>query len=130
MAFSVKVKVDIDASSIINQRTKDKVAKTYAHTRLHAYCAKYVPRDSGTLNENVEINEDALTYKSPYAHYIYEGILYLAPNGSAWAKKGERKHSSGKPLNLSGTAHWDEAMKVADGQRLADDLTSHYKKKG
>lgn len=33
-----------------------------------------------------------------YAHYIYMGELYLAANGSAWAKKHEKKFPSGKPL--------------------------------
>lgn len=52
--------------------------RKYANTRLHAYCSQYVPGGSGgQLNVNIDVTKDFVHYKSPYAHYQWEGELYL-----------------------------------------------------
>jgi len=70
---------------------------------------KFVPKQSGQLaNARVEANE--IVYWPPYAHYQYEGILFVDPNtGSAWSKKGITKVPTGRKLDQSGQPHWDKA---------------------
>ena len=83
----------------------------------------YIPGGAGgqlaklkTYPSNHEIK-----YTSPYSHYQYTGKEMVAENGSAWAKKGEKKHYSGRDLkyHTSGTGpKWDKLML----QRRKDDL--------
>ena len=37
---------------------------------------KYVPKDTGILRENVVIENDSITYQSPYAHAQYIGEVH------------------------------------------------------
>lgn len=58
-------------------------------------------------------NSHSIKYTSPYAKYHYNGISYLTKSGSSWAKKGEKKYSSGKKMryHTSGTGpKWDKLM--------------------
>ena len=75
---------------------------------------RYVPMQTGTTKNTRTIEKDGVTYHGPHARYIYHGILMLAPNGSSWAKKGERKHSVGRPLSYHGEPtrgpYWDKRM--------------------
>ena len=57
---------------------------------------------------------DYIEWNTPYAHYIYENELYLAENGSSWAKKGEKKYLAEKSLEYhhAGTqGKWFEEAK-------------------
>lgn len=87
--------------------------KTYANTRLHAYCSPYVPMDTGYLDQTVDITPDFVHYKAPYAKKVYEG------DGVTFSKD---KH----PL---ATAHWDKAMAAAKGDQLAADITAYLKRR-
>ena len=40
---------------------------------------KYVPKDTGILRENVVIENDSITYQSPYAHAQYIGEVHGSP---------------------------------------------------
>lgn len=95
------------------QRILGEGVKTYANTRLHAYCSPYVPMDTGMLDQTVDITKDYVHYKVPYAHknYVGENLNF-----------SKDKH----PL---ATSHWDKAMAVAKGQQLADDITAYIKKR-
>lgn len=86
----------------------------------------YVPANNLVLAQNVrtyvEDGEGLVHYLSPYAHYQYEGILYVsALTGSAWARHGEHKVKAEpeKKLEYSkfrhplATSHWDHAMLAA-----------------
>lgn len=93
---------------------------------------KYMPFDTGALiSETNMLNataEAGTVYCSPdlhahaYAHYVYEGELYVDPqtdkgafynpNYGFWSRPGVAKVPSGRPLNYSkpsAVAHWDEA---------------------
>lgn len=51
---------------------------------------------------------------TPYAHYQYEGELYLTKDGRSYAQKGEQKYPTGTPLiqHAAGTTdHWFEHAK-------------------
>lgn len=81
-------------------------------------CAKemdpYVPFQSGMLKNRKVIKPDSVTYNSTYAKYQYYGKVMLAPNGSAWAKKGEHKTLTSKELTYNQApkrgAFWDKRM--------------------
>lgn len=79
------------------------------------YMDAYIPMQSGTLKNSKRYPaNNIIEYLSPYAHYMYMGELYLAPNGSSWAKKGEKKVATGKKLNYAQSpkrgANWDKRM--------------------
>ena len=61
----------------------------------------YVPHEKGRLEKAIiRNNGHQIVYKKPYARYLWHGKLMLAPNGSSWAKKGEKKHVVDKDLNF------------------------------
>lgn len=57
---------------------------------------KYCPIDNGLLRSSVESNSDLkngiIVWDTPYAQYLYYGVLMVGANGSSWAKAGEKKH--------------------------------------
>lgn len=113
------MKISVKEITLANQqKTVQRIlgdgVKVYANTRLHAYCSPYVPMDTGMLDQTVDITKDYVHYKVPYARRIYEG-------------DGLNFSTDKHPL---ATAHWDKAMAVAKGQKLADDITAYIKKKG
>lgn len=84
----------------------------------------YVPAKNLVLAQKVRITTEGehgvVEYNSPYAHYQYEGELYVSSvTGSPWAGSGEHKVPAGKKLQQDtfrhplATDHWDEAMMVA-----------------
>lgn len=95
----------------------------YFQNLCYRYMDKYVPRDEGNLRRNVDLsNPNYIIYNSPYAHYIYTGILYVDPiTGSSWAKKGVKKIPTGIPLryHTPGTGkYWDKTMWSAEGKDI------------
>ena len=57
----------------------------------------------------------------------------LAKNGSSWAKKGEKKHYTGKKLkyHTAGTGdHWDKRMLQKRKDDLVKDLENYIKTGG
>lgn len=84
----------------------------------------YVPARNLVLAQNVrtyvEDQAGMVHYRSPYAHYQYEGILYVSSvTGSPWASAGEHKIPTGRKLTYGKTrhplaaSHWDKAMLTA-----------------
>lgn len=85
------------------------------------YMSDYMPRrQAGELEHKMVmatvIGSGEIDTPGPYAHYLYEGILYVSPTtGSAWAKKNEIKVPTGKELTYAGAPmrgkKWLERMK-------------------
>lgn len=84
----------------------------------------YVPALNMGLSQNVrtyvENGNGIVHYISPYANYQYKGVLMVSRlTGSPWAKAGESKVTTGKPLKYNKSRHplatseWDKAMKAA-----------------
>lgn len=89
--------------------------------------AKFVPFRNGRLSNGVQIHGGTIVYPGPYAHYLYEGVVYVDPVTHAagfltkdgWkSRKGVRKVKTHRPLDI-GTAehkdaqsHWFEASKA------------------
>ena len=107
----------------------------YANTRLHAYCSPYVPMDSGHLDQTVNITPEYVHYKSPYAHFQYEGKVFVDDRGSTYAKRSTSKHATSRDLQYStdkhplATSHWDRAAMAAKGDQLAADIGAYIKRK-
>lgn len=95
------------------------------------YMKKYVPGgESSSLNEHVYLGTDYITYPHPYAHYQWEGELYVDPDtGSSWARKGTEKVPTGKMLNHDvGFSHWDEKMVEVEMKNIEDSVTDYVKR--
>lgn len=62
--------------------------------------------NSGTLERTLhykihpEERRALIAVDMPYARYLNYGKLWVAQNGSAWAKKNERKHPTNRNLNF------------------------------
>lgn len=105
------------------------------------YMDNYVPYSEGNLRKNLDMsNPTQIVYESPYAHYQYEGLLWVMENGKGayyspdygfWSKKP--KHKTDIPLHYhtAGTGdHWDERMKSAEMDNLVKDLQKFVDKGG
>lgn len=72
------------------------------------YMGPYMPRrQAGELEHKMVmdtvIGSGEVRISGPYAHYLYEGILYVSPTtGSAWAKENEIKVPTSKELTYAG----------------------------
>ena len=102
--------------------------------KIHEYLAEvfkpYVPTNEtptedeaahslGHLVDRVEISAEKIVYPGPYAHYVYEGIIYgpnipifdSAGNIVAWrSPKDSKKHPTGYAMdytNPQATRLWD-----------------------
>lgn len=117
-------------------RIFDEDTKLYLHTRLHVYCSPYVPMDSGTLDQTVEITPEYVHYKSPYAHFQWEGNVFVDDRGSPYARRNASKHATDRELHYSldqhplATAHWEQAMMAAKGDALCADVTAYLRERG
>ncbi len=131
----MSIKVEIYSPGQTVKRIFNKDVMKYAHTRLHAYCSPYVPMDSGTLDQKVNITEEYVHYKSPYAHFQWAGKVFVDDRGSTYAKRSTSKHPTSRKLKYStdkhplATSHWEQAMAVAKGEQLASDIEDYIKRK-
>lgn len=104
----------------------------FAANEYHRLLTPYVPMESGELSETVSIKGGDLNgeieYTSPHAHYIYEGKAmgpsFYAEGFGFWSPPGEKKHYTGKMLNISksnhplASTHWDEAAEPTQKPKL------------
>lgn len=110
----------------------------YFQDTCYRYMDKYVPRDDGNLGRNVDLSDPTkIVYESPYAHYQYEGKLYVMDNGKGayyspeygfWSKKGVAKQPTNIDLvyHTAGTGHhWDERMKSAEMDDVIDKVQKY-----
>lgn len=88
----------------------------------------YVPMETGTTKNTRVIEPDGVTYMGPHTRYIYHGMLMVAPSGSAWAREGERKHLTDKPLSFHGAPirgpFWDVRMWADKGTDICRRLAN------
>lgn len=112
------VDIKIDTKRIEGNFRKAQAALNIA---VRDDCEPLVPHLNGGLRGsfrfgNGDVHSDFVEWIAPYSHYMYEGELYLAANGSSWAKKHEKKFPADKPLhyhpkNSGTTDHWFEKAK-------------------
>lgn len=132
--MSLTIKWNKSPDQIMGRIFDDKTM-IYAHTRLHAYCSDYVPMDSGMLDQTVDITPECVHYKSPYAHFQWEGVVFVDDRGSTYALPDHSKHATGAPLKYSpdhhplATSHWEQAAMAAHRDDLVHDIEDHLKRK-
>lgn len=95
--MSVNIVVDINANEISGRVTAAVDRSIPALTQQMLKDSNfYCPMDQGTLRNSALIASDSdggkITWNTPYARYLYYGVLMVGENGSAWAKPGEKKH--------------------------------------
>lgn len=126
----MKLRIDLNEPQILKKVTSDKLGLLVSH-EWKRFINPYTPRDTGLLEQNVTELPFALHYKEPYAHYQYEGIVYVDPEYQVgafynpqygfWSRQGVKKVPSERPLqyqknNPYATDHWD--VKAAQAGQL------------
>lgn len=102
-------------------------AQKLLNMQVVADCDQYVPFQQGALRGSVQFPDGIyggeIEYATPYAHYQYQGELYLTKSGSPYAEKGEKKYPTGVPLvqHTAGTAsQWFEEAKRTHREQWID----------
>lgn len=120
------------------EKTGGKKGRLFLANEAKKLMDPYVPAKNLALAQNTRIlaegEHGVVEYNSPYAHYQYEGELYVDPKTGKgaftdgerfWSRAGVAKIPSGKKLEYDtfrhplATDHWDEAMMVARKADLA-----------
>lgn len=109
-----------------------KEAQKKLNMQVAADCDIHIPFQQGALRGSIdyphgiyggEISWGGASHGVPYAHYQYEGELYLTEDGRSWANKNERKFPTGIPLiqHTPGTSdHWFERAKEQNLNQWVD----------
>lgn len=133
--FTVKVKIN-STNKILKDHGLDQDGRAIRFLRDDAdrLMNPYIPMDNGMLRRNKSYpSNHEIKYISPYAKYQYYGKLMLAKNGSAWAKKGEKKVTTSRNLkyHTSGTGpKWDKLMLQRHKNDLVKDVENYIKSGG
>ncbi len=106
------------------------------------YCDPYLPFDSGMLRDSgitsTKIGSGQVVWDTPYAHYLYEGILYVDPytgkgaffdeNYGFWSRPNTQKVPSDRELLYHGGGlqgkKWAERMWADHGEDIIREATA------
>lgn len=127
--MSVKVTFDINACAARVRAASSEALKT-VKGRILDNCNEFCPLDQGTLRDSSESHSHVMEYfgeaeirliwATPYARYLYYGLLMVdSKTGSAWAREGDRKVLTSKPLKYSENAAsklWCEKARAEYGE--------------
>ncbi len=133
MKFTVK-HINIDPNKIVRSRNFSK-ADQYMAQRVKAFCDPYVPMKSGHLKNSAEVGKNYVRYLGPYARFQYGGFVMVGiRSGSPWARRGEKKRLTSRPLQYSGGgqrgAKWDRRMMAERGAELRRDVENFVRNGG
>lgn len=115
-----------------------RVQKFFTQT-CYKHMEKYIPYDEGNLYRNVDIDATTITFKSPYAHYMYKGEVMgpnipIKENGVivGWfSPKGKPKHYTGKSISYRrGGPYWDKKMVSAEMQDIVKEVQDYINRGG
>lgn len=119
MNLKINVKID-DANKIIKKHGLDDDGDVteFARGTVDRFMDEYIPYAAGSGTHLKELKQypdkKTIKYVSPYSHYHFKGELMLAPNGSSFAKEGEKKHYTGISMKYQGAPkrgpEWDKRM--------------------
>lgn len=106
-------------------------------TTWHRYFSKYTPMQNGILRDDVDFEPFKVIYKAPYAHYQWEGKLYVSPStGSPWARPGEVKVRTERNLEYSteqnplATSHWEKKAYEAFRYSVSNQVSEFIRRQG
>lgn len=135
---------DIIPSKIAAEVVDDR-ARLFCNQQFYKLISDFTPRYNGTLMTNVNITSQYVHYKSPYAHYMYTGKLYVDPitgkgcfynpdTGEMWSRPNVKKVNSGKPLkynkdrNPYASAQWDKVAMLSRKQQLIKTMQEYFRR--
>lgn len=129
--MKLDVKTDIDPAVILRERGlgDSREAQVFLAQMVANLSDPYVPMSPGSVHmkdeHTIAPNGSSITYHGPYAHYQYMGELMVGTtSGSAWAKNGEPKRGTGKPLHYHGAPMrgkaWDKRMLADRGDEIVE----------
>ena len=104
MASKMTFNFSLDTSAIVN-RVKSILDDPYVlrdvHRLMAEMCEEYVPFDTGKLNRGTYYDKNGVHYgvHIPYAHYVYEGIVF-GPNVPYIVEIKDRKTGEVKKREL------------------------------
>ena len=131
---SVKITI-FNPTATVNRICNNDSVGIFLATTWSRYFAKYTPMQSGVLRENISINPFEVVYNSPYAHYQWEGKLYVSPTtGSSWAQEGETKVPTDIDLSYNteqnplATSHWEVPAYEAFKDDVARQVTEYIRR--
>lgn len=127
---NVNIKTNINPETIMRARglgSSHAAAKVLAETVVRL-SDPYVPMSAGAgahMKAAYKIASDgsSITYHGPYAHFQYAGeVMVGVKSGSPYAKSGEPKRGTGRPLSYHGGpmrgAEWDKRMMADRGDEV------------
>lgn len=126
----MKIKADINPMTILRARGLggSPKARVFLAQTVANLCDPYVPMSAGSgahMKEQYTVAPDGstITYGGPYAHFQYVGeIMVGVRTGSPWAKSGEPKTGTGRPLDYHGGPmrgkEWDKRMLADRGDEI------------
>lgn len=92
---------------------------------------KYIPARDMVLRNSAKIGKDRIEYRTPYAHYIYRGILYVDPEtGSSYARYGTKKVPTSTLLTYrTGGSYWDKKMMTAEKDDIIEEVEEYIRRR-
>lgn len=136
------VTVNINSAQIaVDIRAASEKALGATSQQALADCNEYVPDDQGALVNSSNIHSDILhgklVWATPYARYLYHGVLMVDPKtGSAWAREGQTKVKVSpevqlkfdKTKNPKAGSHWCERAKADHGTEWQEIYEAAFRK--
>lgn len=128
--MSVKIETHIDTAAILAARGlgESDMARVLIAENVARLCDPYVPMSSGSgahMKERyiIAIDGSTITYTGPYAHFQHAGeVMVGVKTGSPYAKSGEPKTGTGRPLQYHGAPmrgkEWEKRMMADRGDEL------------
>ena len=113
--MGITVKVQFDPKAIINKMNVKKAAVAVANEVVKD-STRFIPLRESALSKNYSIKETKdgaeITWNMKYAHYMWEGKLYVdpitkkgaffSPQYGFWSRPGVKKKKTDIPLNFHG----------------------------
>lgn len=137
------VKITLNMPKILNKVENDTFGLFLAK-EWKRLIDPYTPHRNGLLEQNVSLKPFAITYKSPYSHYMYNGVPYVDPlykvsgftndGGVTWfSRPGVKKiPDTSKSFNYStdpnpqATDHWDQKAAQAGKKEQLISAANRY----
>jgi len=136
------MKVEIKPISTIKARIgiqEGGPAHAFFTNSCYRHMGQFVPGgEDGMLNQNVDLQIDSITYKSPYAHYQYIGKLYVdskyekgafySEDYGFWSRPGITKVPTNKDLeyHTPGTGnYWDKKMWSSKSKEVVKEVQAY-----
>ena len=138
-----------DFSTLVSEKTGGSDGLLFLANEAARLMDPYVPASQAeVLAQNLAVYQEddhaVIHYLSPYAHYQWEGKLYVDPitkkgaftngGGLFWSRPGVAKKPTDRPLKHKktvhplATSHWDKAMMTARKQDLVTSYAAYLER--